>query len=774
MEITYDIAHAKTAFKEQACSFRLWYSDSCNRNTVPGELVPYMTEMAFLSTKQVPSACLLKHSGSQSVTANRDVLVEAGFPLERAMRGERGYTPYANQRSTVAVLPEDSVSNTGGDSAFSGEPVVEEFQPEPSATTEGAGPYRYRIQYTDPWKHFAAMELCRRLGYELPGVRVWSGDGYRLQDPIPPGLLGNRWTGSKKNKVRFADIVDHDIKMYVILFHTHWGNYLRVATQPGSKHPHRLFCKHLRNKISEFLKGHYHPSWSQEKVESVFGPGYKTRSQKQRAMRLIETLKTVDGVFVQRYLATPSEAWTWEKFDMFTLWNLYHLIDDEFLDGELVIDPTTIETAYSELKQARKLFKSASHSGRTELKTFCGKASQVAKWLRHFIPVWKDAARYTGHQYVMRIGILCQTRGAGTPPPVVVLASKVKFLRGIQEAPEPLGDVQKQLLRLAMDKVISTMPPQAFTGLSTKARVTVTTTASYESTRREGGTLEAIRKIVHQGSYGVPVEIRDLETGEVTGLEVLSNLTPGEYIFWKSLEFILRCTAEERRTAFLTVVKEPGKARSVTKTLACVKVVLDLVNKLCSEPMLKGIPSSESGMGRAHHGWNLFTAYMGEDKSFDMFAVKQRVSVDIVGGVERTDFYEKVFALSTDYEEATDHMSHEVGRMLGVWWMRACGIPTYLRKLVADICYKPRTIVFEGKGFLKKIGVPTGEGQLRRVTLRKGVLMGDPLTKPVLHLTNVTTRVLAEHSVDPSFLRKGFTSANELAELFSRIHEEIK
>jgi hypothetical protein len=63
---------------------------------------------------------------------------------------------------------------------------------------------------------------------------------------------------------------------------------------------------------------------------------------------------------------------------------------------------------------------------------------------------------------------------------------------------------------------------------------------------------------------------------------------------------------DKRKEAFLVIVDEPGKDRAITKAHACVKVVLDFVNKICAIPLERGFDSSHSGMRLANHAWNLF------------------------------------------------------------------------------------------------------------------------------------------------------------------------
>jgi hypothetical protein len=72
---------------------------------------------------------------------------------------------------------------------------------------------------------------------------------------------------------------------------------------------------------------------------------------KTRSYRLLELLRTIEGIFLQRFAFLPEEKWTWEKFDKFNLWNLSYFLDDEFLDGKLTEYSLSLTTRYQKLKQ---------------------------------------------------------------------------------------------------------------------------------------------------------------------------------------------------------------------------------------------------------------------------------------------------------------------------------------------------------------------------------------------------------------------------------------
>jgi hypothetical protein len=488
-----------------------------------------------------------------------------------------------------------------------------------------------------------------------------------------------------------------------------------------------------------------------------------SRSSKHRAKRLLELLKTVDGIFIQRYMSIPEEKWTWHSYDLFTLKNLSALIGDEFFDGEVREAYHDLKTRYAELKGVRKLFKDLSNRGRLE-EFFSSKEiimSTIPRWLNDWLPVWKYTRCFEKPFALAQVdGLLSQTRAAGTPPDLVKMQSKRKFISTVSEKPEPLTSTEKALIRAAISSFDETLDPGVFTGLDTKARVTLTISSCWEKTQEEGGTIQAISEIVHMGAIGVKVPKRDLFTGEKVGEIEYSQTDSGTYIFWACLEEVLKSSPDEINMAALVMVSEPGKARTVTKATAALKVVLDVVNKICSWPLTK-IESSASGMAKSSHAWNSFKKSFtdsGKEISFSPQDVKIETGPD--GEKVKTTTYRDVFMSSTDYSNATDGMVHEVASMLSRYWMKKCGIPPILQMIVLRTCYTPRPIVFEARGPMASYGKPWKKSSPfdnpHYIMLEKGVLMGDPLTKPVLHLVNILVRTVGEQFSKTEFQTKIF------------------
>jgi len=753
----------------------LWYNERLEKPPVPKDLEQYVTGTKFLSTKQVPSCLILRVSGSASVTKNREHLLRSGFTLTE----QNDEDPDNRRDLTVRRLTEGLLSPAGSlaevlteasqlaDDAHMDMDASIDSEAEHSGSETDDIPSvlhakeagrtirlrktsRYRIKYDDPWKIHAGYRLGDVRGSN-PDIVVWSGDVIRLQDPLPPRLLGAKWDSSSKSKIRFENVRMHEAKLNVIYEHTHWGHTLRaLCNEPG---PYRTWARKLRYRLNRFLNGATDPEMPSGLVEALFEDTYA--SKRARSLRLIEMLKTVDGIFLQRYLCYPEEVWTWRRFDMFTLGNIACLLGDEFLDGIMTDKALSITTSYAQLKASRKWFKA--HAMRGDLEQALSELDQIPHWCRQFVNVWKRANGSAGPRRDFLIGILSQTRGAGTPPPLVLLQSKVKFLVTIGKEPPPENETSRSLRMAVLEEVIDNLPSEAFTGLSTKARVTVSTSSSWEKTRRDGGTIEAAREILASLPIGEQVPVRDLDTGQIQTYKSVEDFgSTGEVVFWLSLDHVLRSPPSHLTSAYLTMVKEPGKARTVTKARACLKIVLDLVNKLCSSPLEKGIRSSASGMGKSNHGWNLFCRLMSDEVRDMVFSLDNREENPYEGYVERTDTFKHLYMSSTDYKEATDQLRHTVAADLGGAWMRKCGIPSLLRAIVHKTCFRPRTVFFHATGVLKSHGTPRPDmgADIRSVTLVNGVLMGDPLTKPILHLVNVVNRLAGDRLFQPSFYNR--------------------
>jgi hypothetical protein len=602
---------------------------------------------------------------------------------------------------------------------------------------------------------------------KLLKIDVLETDLYRIQDPIPARLIPG--FDRKGGTIRFHQILSIDSKMSFLTRRTHWGAWLKTALAYEGDNQRaqgdREFAATLLKRIRALLNGKADPLWDKETRERIY-IDMEPRPKEARAKRFIELLKTVDGIFLQRFTACFEERWDWDRFDRYTVSNIWSLIGDEFVDGDITAEAAEMTTTWSALKKFRKAYKQVSNEreawedDKGKYESIILHIEEVAaghKFLSFLVPVVRtllfDRPR-SEHIALYRDAQMSQTRGTGTPPLAVVLQSKIKFIKTVTSPAETFSATQGRLIVTSIMSLMDEVPDHVFTGVQGWAKVAVTTSACLENTREEGGTVEFIRLMIQFGMREGPCKVIDLETGEFIEHKLLSGCTPGEYIFWMCLDYVLSNDLECMREAFLLMIKEPGKARTVTKAHGALKIVLDFVGRIASIPIAKAFASSRSGMKQSNQAWNFFKDIF-TDLEEEIFRVERHGYTVLNDRTIEDIVYRKMWMSSTDFVTATDFAEHELGRNVAELWMRKCGIPKVLRRVVTQTSYKPRRIQFTAKGPLAGYGrVVDAENSINEITLVRGILMGDPVTKPVLHLINMGVRRTAQLLGNTQVLRK--------------------
>lgn len=737
----YHVIHSSLAYSSiEEC--KLYYDRRQRSSVIPPSLATYVTGTHNLYLKQIPSCLTLRKAGSRLSKEVTPFLMEDGF-----------FSHTLDNKGALSDVLEHWSQDSQDPSMAE---AIEEDVPSISVSDN-------REIYENPFRILAGYAFASQYCGEKPKINVWPGGCHRLQDRIAPALCGS----DRKNVTWFTKIQSHEEKMFLLFNHTHWGHWIQNArhSKVASENSLRNFANQLFRRISFFIRGKHDPLWSKDELIR-FADYSSERNKTYRAQRLLEVLKTVDGLFLQRFLSYPEEIWDWEKYDRFIVQAISIFLTDEFFDGEVSAYSLDEQvTHYEDLKRARKSFKQVIHLD--EPSAGIADMNATPRWVQSFLrPVWDRAVKHEGFSRLYLAGTLSQTRGSGTPPPLVVLRSKRKFLQSVDSPPPEVSATSYALFANAMDDVMREIPDHVFTGLDTKARVTVTGSACWEANRREGGTAQAVLDLMSKFD-DMPVPRRDLDTGKI--IDYLSKErfdSIGTAVFYACLDEVLHTPVEELRKVHLTVVREPSKARVVTKGHAALKIVLDTVSKICSYPLKKGFKSSASGMGKSHHGWNLFKD-MTSEEMFDLLFSEnreRRVEDAFHDHVDRTQYWQDLYLCSTDYQEATDRMVHAFARCISRKWMRKCGIPPVLQGIVLAVCYQPRRVYFTATGPLKDIGHEETD-QIRSVTLYRGVLMGDPLTKVILHFSNIISRRIGEGLANGNaFL--SFRNSSEAGEAF--------
>jgi hypothetical protein len=723
-----------------------------------------------LCAKQIPDCLALKGMGSGVAMSEPRALFEMEFPMKTVVRRRK-----VQEDGTITIekgvfdfIPPDEPE--GPWEVYTPEGNMQHMYPNDTEIPKQnqkdklsiqlrkiTGPGRLGPSYiSDPFYNMTALAYAQDAGLQKkPEVVFYPADVYHLTEPIRVSHF-KEYSGKATSKLKWIDYANVEDKIDFLYRHTHWGFKLDRMTKRPEDKTIGGWAMCLKKRIRYLLLGRHNPRWTKEKASSIYVDAYELRPAKQRCAAFIEMLKTINGDFLGRFHAFPNEVWSWDKYDLYVLDKMSSLIDDLFYDGPMKDAAWDYTTKYSELKRVRKVFKMYAHLGKWEYFSKEGDFNkETPPWLRHKGQLYSKVGEVKDkYLQVQMIGILCQTRGAGKPPYLDILKAERKFLLTVSNPPENIPLEERLVLRAAIDAAVNAMPDVYFTGLQTKARVNVQATACYEKIRREGGTEAAVADLVWDGTMGVHANILDLETGEKIDSFELNKpgTTEGEYIFWRCLEYVVKSDPDELTTSFVTMIKEPGKGRTVTKGSFALKIVLDLVSKICSWPLTK-VPSSKSGMGKEAHGWNFFMSLYERHEGTSPFDVHKKTERALTEDlVEQIIEYKDLYVECTDYSEATDNLQHEIAKEIAIPWMRRCGIPTLLRQIVIRATLFPKMIEFTGTNILSSIGeAHPDKPDIRRVRLVRGVLMGDPLTKAILHLINIVARDFGRFCLDKKF-----------------------
>jgi len=419
-------------------------------------------------------------------------------------------------------------------------------------------------------------------------------------------------------------------------------------------------------------------------------------------------LATVDGVLMQATLAFPGtpEIQSWKYLDRLQASLIANLLSDYFRD----LDPKRI-TTFEKVKIVRKDikmhgFNPISDLSKVDIPRELSNLRVLCALVRGKTPL--------SHYQVM---ILSQTRASGVPPRIVYdrTLAKTKAILTEPSSRETLDRVL-QPLQVAVDHFYSDLLVQVgddfarkcfFEAVVGESKISLSDSGEFFTTTDCGGKLEAARRILI--SHPEIPEI-SLETGDYTGRILTVNDSQGERLFhWACGTFKDRTKVYDKNcmSCRISLVAELGKYRTITVSTLQHALLLHPFSHMGLK-ILEAVPSSQSGIGAANHAWNFFKRLSHKNPSASF--------------VFRDDIETSVF--STDWSVATDHTDPLIaGAMLNRFCYRL-GVPQWYRETMLFALTGPRQIET-----MDRNGVP-----IEKFYSSRGVLMGDPVTKIVLHL----------------------------------------
>jgi len=506
-----------------------------------------------------------------------------------------------------------------------------------------------------------------------------------------------------QSRVTFESLPDVRTCMKVLKRGTYWYKQLAVGRYRKS-----LF----QRQISRLLAGLPTPE-GHENFQDVKA----MKPSSAAVQRLRSLLATVDGLLMQVTLAFPGspDFQNWKRIDQIQRGLIMQLLNDYFKDT----DPNRVLT-FDKVKNLRKEIK------RCGFNPSLGVAKVVVPRELSAMKVALSLVRGQTPLTYLQVMILSQTRASGVPPRAVydrTLAKTVAILKTpasrelLQLVEGPLNRATDHLHGDLLSRLGGTEDREKFFSTVVKAaKISLSDSGEFFTKTDSGGKLEAARRIL-RANPEIP-EI-DLNTGQQTGVILTESSPIGERLFhWSCGMFVdrTRCYEKNNMSCRISLVAELGKYRTITVSTLQHAVLLHPMSHIGLK-VLEAFPSSESGIGAANHAWNFFKRLSHKNPSASfIFDMKNETAV-----------------MSTDWSQATDYCDPLIAGAMLNRFLFNLGVPPWYRETVLFALTAPRQVET-----LDRNGAPVDVFYTSR-----GVLMGDPVTKVVLHLHHLVGRRIA-------------------------------
>ncbi|WLK77413.1 RNA-dependent RNA polymerase [Suillus luteus narnavirus 4] len=555
--------------------------------------------------------------------------------------------------------------------------------------------------------HRSLFDLCRTVigphlndpKSRLEGVKVcWNAEN------IWESLIPREMSGLSK-RVPFEKLGTVYRAQMVLFKGTYWFRRLIPSGNSNGQ-------KHSRNGLAmlRLLAGYRTFSGPEHIGQLVRKPLNVNSVQKLRNM-----LAVVDGMLMQIVLCFPGdkEVLTWPVMDRITHSLICGLLPDYFREER---DVRTSLTTFEKVKKIRKGIKEQGFNpvGRFE-------SVEVPQELSFFRFLLKRLGDEKSPLGAYRTLTLAQTRASGVPPRAVYFKTLEKIKKILQEpSSEEEFNSFRPYIGPAIDEVYHTTletlggnenRDRFFTRCVSAAKVSLSDSGEFFSKAKDGGKLEAARLVLRENPE---VEEINLDTGQKTGRKLTIKDGQGNMLFhWACGQFLDRRNVYNRNvmSVRISLVAELGKYRSITVSHLAHAVLLHVLSHVLLE-FLRVIPSSESGVGAANHAWNFFKRISTKNPSSQFL------------------FMQDVFMFSTDWEQATDLCNQKIAGALLNKLCVCFGVPVWYRQTCTFALTAPRQVEF----------LDPEDKSLGCFFTSRGVLMGDPVTKVILHTYHLVCR----------------------------------
>jgi len=499
-----------------------------------------------------------------------------------------------------------------------------------------------------------------------------------------------------------------------------------------------------------------------------------------------QAIHTLNGVLIKKLMAFCPESTRYSDYAKQTAYLFRDLFSDyihplEF-GREGLVEPEGL--AYSELKEFLNKVKSSFHLQSPDLRASWLDFEFKSKSLRRMfneitrLKALVSVKAASGVDYtespawVFRCTTLCQTRVLGYLPECIAEVKRKSFRDSISRPLEepPVANI-RLIYRGVMDELSRSLIPRDFMATdlwrnhdrSRRFREAMSAielplkgSASTDHFVREGGKIEDARLIINKAidnQWEIPVrDLSDHEVLETFKVSVGDISTPTEYtrpLFWLSYTIILnhfvdkgffpqqlyyplrdrgRLFKPDPMLASIVHVSEPGKERNLTKSTGYLTWFLTPASKI-TQDTLAVLPEHVAGLTAASHEWR-------HQKRVSSLSDEAHFIYDIANGLTKRNIVHSF----KDWTESTDYIGKFVGWAHLKALLEYIGFPEAYKTLIATAIMEPQPVkeVVAMRNFSDEelVADPIewhGE-------ISEGFMMGNPMTKTILHLIHVSER----------------------------------
>jgi hypothetical protein len=506
-----------------------------------------------------------------------------------------------------------------------------------------------------------------------------------------------------------------------------------------------------------------------------------------------QSLHTVTGMMVKRMLCFGPEISNYYRIADQTA-RVFRDLLQEYLTpvGQVAERPL-----YAELKERMQMCKASFHAPRPEVRTSWltkpWKSKSVGAFFgSEFNSLAKlvDGSREECCDYslsvawISRCGLFTQTRVVGYLPETIAVEKAKEYRNSVARAPAEPADEDLSLIMMSVWRrleesdlkpniLVEGIDDARLNKVMASATLHLQGSASVDHTLREGGKLEDARLLIQKArTHNWVTPIRDLHSGRITrhiGAPE-GNEDSSSFIFWTGLQLVVNHWVQrglleaeyyhpywedegkqllyspDVMRAIIVHINESGKMRNLTKSSAALAWALQPGASILQE-LMAYLPEHEAGMTRSAQDWI-------HTKRIDGSSEEAHWIYDSVSGKRNPD----VFQVFKDWKESTDW----IGKRIGIAHLRALmsyvGFPYWYGRVIQITAREPQAVTEDISIWYKTDETednPTGyveERYTHRGVISEGFMMGNPVTKVVLHLVHTSELSVSEEFVK----RRGF------------------